>query len=247
MGSSRRFRPHRNRTRTEIAVATIGVGFDIDHTLLIDNKLERIAFLRLLEFVVSDGGRYLGTLADEERNVDQLLAIQRGGAFSIEEAVHRFVAERGVTPNDAYAERYKTMALAMVDDIAVPLPGARATIAGLRERGIAVAILTNGWNPLQIRKAARAGFDGAVVASADIGAQKPDARAFGALVEALGVPAAQTWYIGDDARMDVGGALAAGLNAVWIDAEGKSYPADAAAPTRTIHGLCELLEVLPGS
>ncbi len=75
-----------------------GIGFDLDHTLAIDNQLERVAFLRLLEILLSEGGRTIGTLADEIDNIDELLARQRHGDFSIDDAIARFVALRQVEP-----------------------------------------------------------------------------------------------------------------------------------------------------
>ena len=225
--------------------AAIGVGFDLDHTLAIDNKLERVAFLRLLEIVLADGGRALGTLDDESAHIDDLLAQQRSGAFSIEEAVARFVRERGVEPRESYAERFRIMAMEMVDQFVIPLPGVRATLKALDERGIAVAVLSNGWNPLQIRKAQRAGFEGAVLASADIGQQKPGARAFEVLLSALGTRPQNTWFVGDDPHSDVDGSRSAGFHAVWFDWEKKTYPPELLAPPYTIHSLDELLEVLP--
>jgi HAD superfamily hydrolase (TIGR01509 family) len=219
----------------------IGVGFDIDHTLAIDNKLERVAFMHLLELVLQRGGRTIGTLAQESDAIDALLAHQRSGAFSIEEAVRRFVVERGVAAADLYVERFRTLALEMAPSFVVPLPGAKETIDALRARGVAVAVLSNGWNPLQEVKARRAGFEGAVLASADIGAQKPDPRTFEALLDALGTPPERTWYVGDDPRGDVEGAARAGLHAVWIDAEGKPYPSDLAPPRYTIGALKEML------
>ena len=61
------------------ADARTGIGFDIDHTIAIDNKLERVAFLRLLEIVIDDGGYALGSLDDETRRIDELLVAQRSG------------------------------------------------------------------------------------------------------------------------------------------------------------------------
>jgi HAD superfamily hydrolase (TIGR01509 family) len=221
-----------------------GVGFDIDHTLAIDNKLERVAFLHLLEFLLDRGGRTLGTLAYESDRIDELLALQRSGAFSIDDAVRRFTSERGVDPSDLYVERFRALALEMAPAFVVPLPGAKATIDALRERGVAVAVLSNGWNPLQDIKAKRAGFEGTVLASADIGAQKPDPRTFAALLAALGTAPSHTWFVGDDPRGDVQGACDAGLNAVWIDAEGKKYPADLPPPPATIGALDEILPLV---
>jgi HAD superfamily hydrolase (TIGR01549 family) len=225
--------------------APAGIGFDLDHTLAIDNKLERVAFLRLLEAVCADGGRPLGSLADETDRIDALLALQRSGAFSIDDAVHRFVLERGVPAREVYAQRYRAMAMDMVDEFVIPMPDAAGTYAALRERGIPVVILSNGWNPLQVLKAQRAGFEGPVIASADIGCQKPARKAFDALLAALGTAPDATWYVGDDPYGDVGGALQAGLIAVWMDNERKIYPGDAPAPSMTVQSLEELVSLLP--
>ena len=95
-----------------------------------------------------------------------------GGTFSIDEAVRRFVRERGIAPDERYAQRFRAMALDMVDELVVPLPGAKRMFETLRERRVRVAVLSNGWNPLQVRKARRAGFEGTVLASAQIGEQQ---------------------------------------------------------------------------
>jgi putative hydrolase of the HAD superfamily len=224
-----------------------GVGFDLDHTIAIDNKLERVALMRVLEAVLDDGGRALGTLTEESDRIDELLAQQRSGMFSIDDAVRAFVRERGVPPRDEYVELFRTLAVDMVDQFVIPLLGAKRTFEMLRERGVRAAVLSNGWNPLQVRKAQRAGFEGPVLASADLGAQKPDARAFEALLDALGTKAENTWYVGDDPRCDVNGARDAGLRGVWLDAEGKAYPPEVLPPQYTIHSLEELGQLIPAA
>ena len=222
-----------------------GVGFDLDHTLAIDNKLERVAFLRLLEELLERGGRALGSIFEESDRIDALLARQREGACSIDDAVEEFVVEHGLSADPAYAARFRSMAQAMVDQFVVPLPGVKDTLGSLHARGIPVAVLSNGWNPLQVLKARRAGFDGPVLASADIGERKPCAGAFEALLRALGTRAHNTWYVGDDPRGDVAGAREHGLHAVWLDDEKKAYPAELAPPSHTIHSVDEILHVLP--
>ncbi|HYL28107.1 MAG TPA: HAD family hydrolase, partial [Candidatus Nitrosotalea sp.] len=173
-----------------------GIGFDLDHTLAIDNRLERVAFLRLLEVLLSEGGESVGTLADEIESIDDLLDLQRhSGGFSIDEAVSRFVRQHGLEPSDRYVERYRGTAVAMVDDFLIPLPGAKPTLKALREYGVVVAVLTNGWNPLQVCKAQRAGFHGPVLVSSEIGEQKPAPRAFETLLDVLGTPADQTCFV----------------------------------------------------
>ena len=226
-------------------MADFAIGFDIDHTLCIDNKLERVAFLHLLERIIADGGRPLGELHHETNAIDELLTKQRAGAFTIEEAVRRFVCERGVTARVEYVEGFKRMALEMAPSFIVPAPDAKAVLDELVRRGVRTAVLSNGWNPLQTAKARRAGFTGKVIASADLGVQKPNGEAFRALAAALGVPPERCYYIGDDPAGDVAGAMAAGLQAVWIDNEGKSYSSDLPPAPRTVASLTEFLDILP--
>jgi len=220
------------------------LGFDIDHTLGIDNKLERVAFLRLLDDVCAEDGRALGTLVEEIARIDELLEQQRAGAFSIEQAVERFVKDRGAREPAGYVARYKHMAIDSVPEFFVAQVGTRSTLAELRRRDIPCAILSNGWSPLQQRKAQRLGFDGPVLVSDGLGTQKPDAQAFLALSRALTSEPAEVAYVGDNPRTDVAAAIAAGMRGVWLDAEGAAYPSGLPQPNAVIHSLAELLTLL---
>ena len=220
------------------------VIFDIDHTLAIDNKLERVAFLHLLERIATAGGHALGSLDEEIAAIDLLLAQQRSGACTIDESVERFAFDRGVREFNAYPALYRALALDMVDAFVVPALDARSTLAELAARGCALAILSNGWNPLQARKAQRVGFDGRIFASAELGLRKPDPRAFRAVLNALGVEASGAWYVGDDPHLDVPGALTAGMQVAWLDAQGAAYPTDVPEPSLRIGALADLLQVL---
>lgn len=223
----------------------IGVGFDIDHTLAIDNKLERVAFLQMLQAMLARGGR-VGSLDEETQRIDALLVQQRSGAFSIEDAVRRFTAERGVEAREEDVAWFRDTVLAMVEHFVVPDPQAPAMLRELARRGIRVAVLSNGWNPLQQAKALRAGFSGTVIASGDLGTQKPKAAAFEALTRELGVDPRDTYYVGDDPAADIAGALQAGMNAIWLDNEGKTYPSSAPPPTMRVSSLEEVLAVVGG-
>jgi HAD superfamily hydrolase (TIGR01509 family) len=225
--------------------AVRGIGFDLDHTLAIDNRLERVAFLRLLEVVLSQGGRTVGTFGDEIDAIDALLQRQRQSDLTIDEAVGLFVSEHGVQPDEVFVESFRAMAVNMIDEFVVPLPGVRETIGTLRERGIAVAVLTNGWNPLQKGKAAKAGFDGPVLVSSEIGVRKPSAGAFRRLTNVLGSEPENTLYVGDDPYSDVAGARAAGLQTVWMNWERQEYPPSLAPPGYTVRSFAELLALVP--
>ncbi len=223
------------------------VGFDIDHTLAIDNKLERVALLHLLDRIVAEGGHALGTLQHETEAIDALLAHQREGGSSIDDAVARFAKERGGRTPEAYAEGFRRLCLRMAETFIVADPEAKHTIDRLHARGVPIGVLSNGWNPLQTAKARRAGFMGTVLASGDIGARKPEPEAFAALCRSLGVEPEQCFYVGDDPAADVMGAMRAGLQAVWLDNEGRRYPADLPPPHHTIRSLRDVLDLVPAA
>lgn len=221
-----------------------GIGFDLDHTLAVDNALERVTFERLLETILAEGGRTCGTLTDELDAIDDLLRHQRRGEFSIDDAVRRFVSTHGLAPCERHIAAFRETALGLIDDLVIPLPNVRSTLEALREHGIAMAVLTNGWNPMQVRKARRAGFSGPVLVSSEIGVQKPAPAAFETLLRTLGSPPERSWYVGDDPRGDIAGAHAAGMRAIWIDWERKTFPADISAPDMAIHQFDELLGIV---
>lgn len=216
------------------------MGFDFDHTLGIDNKLERVAFLRLLDMTCLQGGHCIGTLAEEIARIDELLAKQRSGAFTIEAAIRRFVQERGMHEPGPFVGEYMRMAVGMVQELVIPQPGVREMLEDFRRRGIPCAILTNGWSPLQQHKALRVHFDGPVLVSSDIGIQKPHPRAFEALAAALGAVPQEIAYVGDTPESDVAGAIRAGMQGFWFDAEGVHYPAELPPASAVIHSLAEL-------
>lgn len=241
MDRSGQLRARNSGTGTQVIRA---VGFDFDHTLGIDNKLERVAFLRMLDRACVSEARMIGTLAEEIQRIDDLLARQRAGACTIEDAVASFMAERGCADPARYVDQYKRMCVDMVDMFVIPEPGARELLSELRSRRIPYAILTNGWSPLQQAKAKRVDFDGPVLVSADLGIQKPQPAGYAALAAALGSSPEEIAFVGDTPSSDVAGALRVGMFAVWLDAEGVQYPKDIPPPSATIHRLTELIELL---
>lgn len=222
-----------------MTAGSIGIGFDFDHTLGVDGGLE----LRALYAYAQELGRPLDERDGELRDaVAALLADFRAGLLTLESMVLVFAEQLGASGADP--QRWRERCYALVDELVRPIEGARETLARLRSRGVPVAILTNGWTPLQQKKIARALGDAAhgltVLVSDELGAVKPARAAFDALVAALGVPREHVWYVGDNPVGDVGGALAAGLRAVWFDWEGLSYPQDVPPPTLRIASLREL-------
>ena len=90
--------------------------------------------------------------------------------------------------------------------------------AAARERGLKLAVITNGENAMQRRKMAAMGveqFFDAVLVSEDEGVRKPDAEIFRRALARCGVAAHEAVFVGDHPVADVEGAQRAGLTAVW--------------------------------
>jgi FMN phosphatase YigB (HAD superfamily) len=99
----------------------------------------------------------------------------------------------------------------------------RQTLCLLRLSGWRLGILTNGHRIPQQRKLAALGLNDQVdtvifAPEHGSGAGKPEAAPFHALASMLGVPAAQTVFVGNDEVCDVIGALGAGMCAIRCDA-----------------------------
>lgn len=92
------------------------------------------------------------------------------------------------------------------------LPGSVEMLRELRARGIALAVVSN-WDCSLRDVVTRLGLGSlfsAIVASADVGSEKPDPGIFRAALERLGIAPGRALHIGDEPA-DAEGARAAGL------------------------------------
>lgn len=98
-----------------------------------------------------------------------------------------------------------------------PFPEAREVLESLKTR-FRLGLVSNGHGPTQREKLARSGLEDlfeVIVVSQEVGAPKPDPKPFRAALDALGVDAAGTWFVGDNPIADIGGASALGMTTVW--------------------------------
>ena len=118
---------------------------------------------------------------------------------------------------DAVFEDYFRIKQRLLDEVP-PKRGAHETLRALREAGYRLAILTNGPSDMQRGKLDRFGYFplvDEVAISAEIGAAKPDPRAYAAVEEMLALPANELVMVGDNWEWDIAGALDAGLAAAY--------------------------------
>ncbi|MGP4006496.1 HAD family hydrolase [Streptomyces sp. 4N124] len=83
-----------------------------------------------------------------------------------------------------------------------------------------------------------------ILCAAELGVSKPEAGAFHAACEALGLAPQQVAYVGDHPEIDGQGAADAGLLSVWIDRDGVYTSADAPTGPHRIASLAELPALL---
>lgn len=81
------------------------------------------------------------------------------------------------------------------------------------------------------------------LSAGDFGVAKPDARIFHAAARLAAVQPHEVLHVGDDAAMDVLGALGAGMQAVWVNRTGHAWPHDE-QPHHTVTRLTDLAALL---
>jgi HAD superfamily hydrolase (TIGR01509 family) len=106
----------------------------------------------------------------------------------------------------------------MLPDAWRPYPDADEVLDALRERDIAVGVVSNiGWDLRPVFRAhGLSPYIGTYVLSYEHGVQKPDRRLFATACRALGVAPEDALMVGDDRRAD-GGAAALGCGVHFVD------------------------------
>jgi len=149
----------------------------------------------------------------EGRDADSLALLRRRSAEAMRPAL----------PPAAAALPAAVLTAALLDALvfrAYPeVPGA---LAGLRDRGVALVVVSN-WDFSLHERLAETGLAplvDAAVASAELGAAKPEPAIFAHALGLVGAEAGASWHVGDTPEADVEGALAAGLRAVLVARDG---------------------------
>jgi len=182
---------------------------------------------------------FAGTLLDFERGwwrdvVDASLAHALGGAPSPARA-----ADQARFFDAAFAHYARPEAWRLYPEV-------RDVLTDLAARDLTLVVISNFDRRLHglLDGLGIAGALAGAIASSEAGAVKPDpaifARALGRLPD---VTLGQCLHVGDSAREDAGGALAAGWRAVWLDRTGDSQPPAGVTRITRLDELATLLQV----
>lgn len=133
-------------------------------------------------------------------------------------------------------------------------PGAIELLRSLRKEGRALGVITNGPSDLQREKLTTSGLidcfePETIIVSSEIGTGKPDPAIFTTLMERLNVEPRDALMVGDNPNRDIAGAIAAGIDSVWIanGREAAGMIPDSVLWIETLSDLRRSLAVLEGS
>ena len=187
------------------------VVFDLDGTL-VDRRRS------FEEFVRDQWERFADCrqTAGQEQYVQTLIELDRDG-YGPRKSLFADVITRFKFPSD--------MAETLLDDYRAGFPNACVlfsdtvqTLSLLRTSGLKLGLITNGSIRMQSRKlqclALPPLFDTILISEAE-GISKPDRQIFHRALERLDTNPAQAVFVGDHPEVDVAGARAAGMHAIW--------------------------------
>ncbi len=125
------------------------------------------------------------------------------------------------------------------------MPGTREMLEWFDKRRdkFVMAVITNGFSEAQLPKMKTAGIDkyfDYFFLSEDLGYMKPDRRFFDAALSKMNATPEQCIVIGDDYKVDIQGAMNAGIPQVWYNPSGPPLPEGCTKPTYEIRDWREI-------
>ena len=149
--------------------------------------------------------------------------------------VARLLADSGIDGDESQVARFIEAEHAVAESATQLASTTHALLESLRERGLKVGIVSNAFDPpaLLHRDLERLGVAERIdvaVFSSEAGVRKPHPAIFQRALDALGVAAERTLFVGDSLSVDIAGARALGMHtcqAVWFRADDDAGAAEA--------------------
>ncbi len=232
------------------------VLFDMDETLL-DNRVNWHDICRETFAAFSDRlpgveeGAFLRLLAQKANDLwnmmfDGAIGGNVGRPYAFINALRALDADD--TLGHAMLEDFETRMTIST----APAEHAYAVLGALRGAGLRVGIVTNGYVGMQTRKVEHHAFQDHVdfvLVSEAVGIHKPGRGIFDEALRRADTHAGEAFFVGDNLRADIAGAVGAGIRSILIDPTGKARKTLAGdpslpRPTHVIEGLAEVLPIV---
>ncbi|MBU4315646.1 MAG: HAD family hydrolase [Proteobacteria bacterium] len=122
---------------------------------------------------------------------------------------------------------------------------ARETLEHLNQRGVKLAMMTNGHSSKQRAKINRFGLEkyfSAILVEGEMGFGKPDPAVYHRGLQALALSPEEVWAVGDNLEWDVAGPQKLGIFGIWNDFANTGLPEDSdIIPDRIINTIYDLV------
>ncbi len=221
------------------------ITFDLDDTLWDNKPVMQRAEQMLADWLAVHYPRIAAVWSVErlQRHRHAVLATHPEIAHDLVRVRRQAMAALGaqVGEDDAWITPALTLFYRYRNQVS-PFPGVLELLGRLR-RVVRVGAVTNG-NADLVQIGLRDAFD-FVVYAAQVGAAKPSTEIFCKALRQAGVCADRSVHVGDDPIRDVGGAMAAGMCAVWVNPDDSPWPGGGEPPI-SIGSVLELEAALSG-
>jgi putative hydrolase of the HAD superfamily len=227
--------------------------FDMDDTLLTDTANASQCWQAALDhfadrLALTETSQALAAIQEHGRWYWGDLERHRLGRLDIHTARREIVAEvlaRMGIADHTLAHEIADLCSHLREEAIAFCDGASDALCHLRQRGVKLALLTNGGAPMQRRKIERFGlaahFD-CILIEGEFGAGKPDERVYRHALAQLGARPADAWMVGDHLEWEVAAPQRLGIFSIWVDQAGNGLPISSATrPDRIIRAVRELL------
>ena len=217
--------------------------FDSDDTLLDFAAAEKRALQLTFKSFAPDAG---SEITDKYKEINRgLWASYEKGEITRDDIFSRRFTETfahfGIKlPDIDIAEFYQTK----LSECHQLMDGTMEVLHALKGK-FTMHVITNGKKSTQERRLHESGIEkyfGKIFISEDLGTQKPNAKYFDIVFDALGISRDEALIIGDSYSSDIMGGFNAGVDTCWLNS--KNSPTPERKPTYEIKKLTELLEIL---
>lgn len=220
------------------------LAFDLDNTLWEVEPVLLLAEQRVLEWLRTHWPRIPERFSQEDMRVARRrLALeepQRAHDFNYlrTASMARHARECGYA--ESVAEQAFEIFFAARNEVET-YPDVQPALARLRSH-YRLATLSNG--NADLTRIGLARYFTLSLNACAVGCAKPDRRAFEALAAALALQPHEIAYVGDDPYIDVEGARACGLRAIWMDRTGAEWPGALREPDLSVRDCDQLVRAL---